>query len=136
MKTKTFKTITERLDLTPLEKKFIPIVQNVVGTVVTTVDAAGPLSQDFECTFGVVMTEWSAHFIMCKVTVTPKDETTIDALKTILARLEKFATYDDMPWRHANKWWLIGDGDDANAVYFEKGSFCIWLRGWTENPHC
>jgi hypothetical protein len=73
---------------------------------------------------------------MCNVTVTPNNGADIDVLKLIVERLEEFTTYQESPFRHANKWWLLGDGDDGGAVYFWDGSFRIWLRGWKENPHC
>lgn len=51
----------------------------------------------------------------------------------VAAVLEAYCTNDDLTATFIDddgREWLIGDGDDSGAVWWDNGAFHIWLRTW------
>jgi hypothetical protein len=58
----------------------------------------------------------------------------VDLEKIMSVLTDTFAEFEEIPAAIDGRFWTIGDGDDSLAVFFQDGAFCIWVRGWDENP--
>jgi hypothetical protein len=110
--------------LNALEKEFVPIVRNALEDSQFTSWKEAEYRVDFKEDMLQV------NGVMCYLTIKLADNTFIDDLKIVIARLEEFTTFEREPYRYLDYGWSLGDGDDGQAVFFEQGKLCIWLRGW------
>lgn len=108
-----------------LAQYFIPMVREELARVV------GNFTAEFEVDFIERMTQ--VNGIRFEMVIEPTGKTfTVDFLKVVMALDALCQTDSNENYELDGYKFLLGDGDDSQAVWFENGAFHIWLRGWKE----
>lgn len=70
--------------------------------------------------------------MMFNLTITPTRSIPALDMIEIAKGLDAFCTNEEAPFEMCGRKYQLGDGDDSLAVFFDRGRFNIWLRGWAK----